>query len=71
MARLLESADDPVAERAALAGRQPLGRLVAAGEVTVAIAYLASPMAGSVTGTALAVDGGMAGLRLRPEAPRL
>ena len=32
------------------------------------IAYLAGPEAGSVTGTALAVDGGMAGLRLRPAA---
>ena len=29
-----------------------------------AIAYLASPLAGSTTGTALAVDGGMTGLRL-------
>jgi NADP-dependent 3-hydroxy acid dehydrogenase YdfG len=29
---------------------------------------LASPLASSVTGTALAVDGGMAGLRLRPRA---
>ncbi|KJY30539.1 2-keto-3-deoxy-L-fuconate dehydrogenase [Streptomyces sp. NRRL S-495] len=31
------------------------------------MAYLVSPAAASVTGTALAVDGGMAGLRLRPE----
>jgi 2-keto-3-deoxy-L-fuconate dehydrogenase len=29
---------------------------------------LASPAAGSTTGTALAVDGGMAGLRLRAAA---
>ncbi|MFE2093499.1 SDR family NAD(P)-dependent oxidoreductase [Streptomyces sp. NPDC059460] len=53
--------------RAALDGRQPTGRLVTAQEVATAIAYLASPVAGSTTGTALAVDGGMAGLRLRPE----
>ncbi|MFB7668696.1 SDR family NAD(P)-dependent oxidoreductase [Kitasatospora sp. NPDC056138] len=65
--RLLDAAADPTAERAALNGRQPTGRLVTAEEVAAAIAYLASPAAGSVTGTALAVDGGMAGLRLRSE----
>ncbi len=64
--RLLERAADPAAERAALGARQPQGRLVSAEEVAAAIAYLASPLAGSTTGTALAVDGGMAGLRLRP-----
>ncbi|PYC88006.1 short-chain dehydrogenase [Streptomyces tateyamensis] len=66
--RLLDAADDPAAERAALNARQPTGRLVSAPEVAAAIAYLASPAAGSTTGTALAVDGGMAGLRLRPVA---
>ncbi|MFB7654430.1 MULTISPECIES: SDR family NAD(P)-dependent oxidoreductase [unclassified Streptomyces] len=65
--RLLDQAPDPEAERAALNARQPMGRLVTAEEVAAAIAYLASPAAGSVTGTALAVDGGMQGLRLRPE----
>ncbi|MFF5284547.1 SDR family NAD(P)-dependent oxidoreductase [Streptomyces sp. NPDC013171] len=64
--RLLGQAADPAAERAALDARQPTGRLVSADEVAAAIAYLASPAAGSVTGTALAVDGGMAGLRPRP-----
>ncbi|MEU9564480.1 SDR family oxidoreductase [Streptomyces sp. NPDC048161] len=64
--RLLGQADDPAAERAALNARQPLGRLVSADEVAAAIVYLASPAAASVTGTALAVDGGMQGLRLRP-----
>ncbi|MBZ3901571.1 SDR family oxidoreductase [Streptomyces brasiliscabiei] len=64
--RLLDAADDPEAERAALNARQPLGRLVTADEVAAAIVYLASPAAASVTGTALAVDGGMQGLRLRP-----
>ena len=62
--RLLEAAGDPGAELAALRARQPLGRLVAADEVAAAIAYLASPAAGSTTGTVLAVDGGLAGLRL-------
>ncbi|MBL1118386.1 SDR family oxidoreductase [Streptomyces sp. 110] len=65
--RLLDAAADPAAERAALSGRQPTGRLVTGREVAAAIAHLASPAAGSTTGTALAVDGGMAGLRLRPE----
>lgn len=64
--RLLAAADDPAAERQALQARQPHGRLVSADEVAGAIVYLAGPASGSVTGTALAVDGGMAGLRLRP-----
>jgi NAD(P)-dependent dehydrogenase (short-subunit alcohol dehydrogenase family) len=64
--RLLAAAPDPVAERAALAARQPMGRLVTADEVAVAIAYLASPLAAATTGTSLAVDGGMRGLRPRP-----
>jgi 2-keto-3-deoxy-L-fuconate dehydrogenase len=64
--RLLAAADDPEAERAALEARQPMGRLVSAQEVAAAIAYLAGPSAASTTGTVLAVDGGMQGLRLRP-----
>ena len=64
--RLLQSAADPAAERAALEARQPHGRLVSAAEVAAAVAYLASPRSGSTTGTALAVDGGMNDLRLRP-----
>ena len=64
--RLLDSAEDPAAERAALNARQPHGRLVKAEEVADAVAYLASPRAGSTTGTSIAVDGGMQGLRLRP-----
>jgi 2-keto-3-deoxy-L-fuconate dehydrogenase len=64
--RLLDAADDPQAERAALEARQPTGRLVTADEVAAAIAYLASPAASATTGIALAVDGGMQGLRVRP-----
>jgi 2-keto-3-deoxy-L-fuconate dehydrogenase len=64
--RLLEHTDDPQAERDALNARQPHGRMVSADEVAGAIAYLASPASGSTTGTWIAVDGGMSGLRLRP-----
>ncbi|GAA4985971.1 SDR family oxidoreductase [Kineococcus glutinatus] len=64
--RLLDAADDPATERAALEARQPLGRLVSAEEVAFAVASLASPLASATTGTALEVDGGMAGLRLPP-----
>jgi 2-keto-3-deoxy-L-fuconate dehydrogenase len=66
--RLLAKADDPEAERAALEARQPHGRLVSPEEIAAAIAYLASPAAGSVTGVAVAVDGGMEFLRLRPRS---
>jgi NAD(P)-dependent dehydrogenase (short-subunit alcohol dehydrogenase family) len=62
--RLLSQAQDPAAERASLEARQPMGRLVSAQEVASAIAYLASPRQASTTGTILAVDGGMQGLRL-------
>jgi len=62
--RLLSSADDPHTERTALNARQPMGRLITAGEVATAIAYLAGPLSASTTGTDLAVDGGMSGLRL-------
>jgi NAD(P)-dependent dehydrogenase (short-subunit alcohol dehydrogenase family) len=68
--RLLDQAPDPEAERKALNARQPLGRLVSADEVAHAIAYLASPLSASTTGTALAVDGGMQGLRVRPAPPQ-
>jgi 2-keto-3-deoxy-L-fuconate dehydrogenase len=64
VARLLESAEDPDAAGEALRRRQPIGRLVTADEVAYAIASLASPLAGSTTGTVLRVDGGMTSLRL-------
>ena len=64
--RLLQIARDPMEERRQLEARQPMGRLVTAQEVAASIAYLASPLASATTGTVLAVDGGMQGLRLRP-----
>jgi 2-keto-3-deoxy-L-fuconate dehydrogenase len=65
--RLLDQASDPAAELAALEARQPTGRLVSAEEVAHAIAYLASPSSRATTGIELAVDGGLQGLRLRPQ----
>jgi NAD(P)-dependent dehydrogenase (short-subunit alcohol dehydrogenase family) len=62
--RLLAQADDAEAAVAALRARQPMGRLVSADEVANAICYLAGPMSASTTGTLLAVDGGMSGLRV-------
>ncbi|MEV5752789.1 SDR family oxidoreductase [Actinoallomurus sp. NPDC052308] len=64
VARLLAKADDPSAEKARLAARQPTGRLVTAEEVAAAVLHLAGPSAGATTGMSLAVDGGMSGLRL-------
>jgi NAD(P)-dependent dehydrogenase (short-subunit alcohol dehydrogenase family) len=63
--RMLAGFDDPVAERAALEARQPTGRMVTTEEVAAAIAYLASPLSRSTTGTALEVDGGIHHLRVR------
>jgi NAD(P)-dependent dehydrogenase (short-subunit alcohol dehydrogenase family) len=62
--RLLSVAEDPPAARAALEARQPMGRLGTAEETAAAILFLASPSSRFVTGTALAVDGGLAGLRV-------
>ncbi|MGH3315238.1 MAG: SDR family NAD(P)-dependent oxidoreductase [Nocardioidaceae bacterium] len=62
--RLLAEADDPTEARRALEARQPTGRLVPAEEVARAICSLASPLAGSSTGTVVTVDGGLTNLRL-------
>jgi len=62
--RLLDAADDPAAERAALEARQPIGRLVSPEEVAETICFLASPRSGSATGTVVTVDGGLSYLRL-------
>ncbi len=62
--RLLEQAPDAAAAGRALRARQPMGRLVTAAEVAFSVVYLASPLSGSTTGTLLAVDGGMGGIRV-------
>jgi len=49
----------PEESRTALLSQIPLGRLGSAQEVAAAVAYLASPAAGYVTGSVLHVNGGM------------
>lgn len=67
MQGLMAKADDPEEELRQLNRRQPHGRLVEPAEVARTIVFLASPLQGSTTGTAVAVDGGMQGLRLRTD----
>lgn len=62
--RLLDAADDPEAARAALTARQPIGRLVSADEIAYGIAYLASPLSASTTGTVVPIDGGLHSIRV-------
>ena len=63
--RLLDAADDPDAERAALNARQPMGRLVSAPRGRRGDRLPASPPPRSRPAPSLFVDGGMQNLRLR------
>ncbi|QHC61049.1 SDR family oxidoreductase [Rathayibacter sp. VKM Ac-2760] len=56
---------DPDAELQALNRRQPIGRMITVREVAEAVVFLAGRTASSITGTSLAVDGGMDTLRVR------
>jgi 3-oxoacyl-[acyl-carrier protein] reductase len=49
----------PEAQKAALLSQIPLGRLGTPEEIAAAVAFLASPAAGYITGTELHVNGGM------------
>ena len=53
------TAELPAAQKNALLAQIPLGRLGAAEEVAHAVAFLASPLAGYITGAELHVNGGM------------
>lgn len=53
------TAELPEAQKAALLGQIPLGRLGTPEEIAHAVAFLASPLAGYVTGAELHVNGGM------------
>ena len=63
--RLLSGAPDSKAALDSLKSRQPLGRLMTPIEIAQAISFLAGPLSSSITGTSIAVDGGMQGLRIR------
>lgn len=62
--QLLATAEDPEAMLTQLRARQPTNALVEPEDVARAIAYLASPLSGAVTGISLSVDGGMNDLRM-------
>jgi NAD(P)-dependent dehydrogenase (short-subunit alcohol dehydrogenase family) len=57
--RFLAEQDDPAVARAGAAALHPLGRLGAPHDIADAFVYLASDEAAWVTGTVLAVDGGL------------
>jgi NAD(P)-dependent dehydrogenase (short-subunit alcohol dehydrogenase family) len=55
----IESASDPEATRTKLMDSIPMGRLAKPEEVGRGVLFLASDFAGYITGTSLAVDGGL------------
>ena len=62
----IAAAPDPDQALMRMDARQPMGRMVHPDEVALAVCQLLDPRAGSTTGSIVAVDGGMWGLRVPP-----
>ena len=54
----INRADDPDAERGAITGRHPIGRLGRPHDIAFSALYLLSDESAFVTGAELAIDGG-------------
>jgi NAD(P)-dependent dehydrogenase (short-subunit alcohol dehydrogenase family) len=57
-----DSFPDPAAERARTEKMHPVGRIGTVEEIGALCAFIASPMAGFISGTTLCVDGGRSAL---------
>lgn len=53
---------DPAAERARTEALHPVGRMASAEEIAALVAFLASPLAGFISGTTVLADGGRSAL---------
>ncbi len=58
MSARIDAMDDPAAARAAFESRQPIGRMATPAEIAEMAVYLASDLSGTVTGSAIVMDGG-------------
>ena len=54
----INKSDDPAAARAEIDAESPMGRIARPDEIAASILYLASDVAGIVTGVVLPIDGG-------------
>lgn len=57
---------DPAAERARTEALHPVGRMASVQEIAALVAFLASPLAGFITGTTVLADGGRSALMQDP-----
>ena len=58
MSGRIDAMDDPAAARAKFERRQPIGRMATPAEIAEMAVYLASDISGTVTGSAVLMDGG-------------
>jgi len=63
MHALIDAASDPAEQRREYERRQPTAKMVDPAEVAHAVSFLINPACGSVTGSFIVVDGGLASLR--------